>query len=140
MAEEALDALKEDLDKYLRNEDEVAEEKRKKEEKKKEEDDTNPFKEILRLFDFFKGDKKKDKDKIEKPEDIKKDSYVEKMTRANAAKEVADWLFTVYDVYKKTHGMASSPEDFRNADKGKVSVPNAELGDVFRGVGKQSKQ
>ena len=103
-SEVALDQLREDIEHFL---DEKFEAK-KKEEKK---DNLNPFAAIWDLI-FKKEEKKKDKKKIEKPEDIKKDDYVEKELRKLAEEGAKKSMFTVYDVYKKAHLMASSPEPF----------------------------
>ena len=111
VASEALDTLKEDLDHFLNND----EEKEKKEEKKSE--DINPFSALWGIF-FEKSEKKKDKKEISEIREIKKDNYIEKATRAGAAKDAVDTLYLVYDIYKKSHGMASSPDDF---DAGAVS-------------------
>ncbi len=136
MAEDALNTLKEDLDHYLKNEDEVKQEK--KEEKKG--DDVNPATVIIQLvLDLFSGGSKKDKGKIESPKDVKKDNYVESLTRVEGAKSASDWLFTVYDVYKKFHGMESSSTDFQNANKKMITEPEVEFSDVLRGRGKLGK-
>lgn len=106
--EESLEQLQEDINHFL---DEDKEEE-KKEEKKKE-DDLNPF---SALFSIFKGDEKKkdkkDKKEIEDLKDIKKDDYVESYLRKLTSKNANGSLYTTYDVYKKAHGHASSPEGF----------------------------
>ncbi len=111
-SDNALKQLQEDIDHFL-NEDEKKEE----EKEKKEGEDVNPFSAIIELFkgNLFK-DEKRDK-KPEKQEDIKKDNYVEKYAREEAAKSAKGFLYTTYDVYKKAHGMASSPEEFDSSEK-----------------------
>lgn len=110
--EVSLEALKEDLDHFLKDEGE----KKNEEKKKKNEDDTNPFTALFEVFSdlFKKSDKKKGKKEIKKPEDIEKDNFVEKEVRKLAEKSAKGFLYTTYDIYKKAHGMASSPENFDN--------------------------
>lgn len=111
----SLDALKEDLEYFLKDEDEKKKDDKK--DKKKDEDDVNPFSALADLFsDLFKSDKKKkdDKKELKEPKDIQKDNFVEKGVREIAAKSAKSFLYAVYDIYKKSHGMASSPENFDN--------------------------
>ncbi len=108
-AEESLESLKEDISHFL---DEDTEEKKKEE---KNEDNTNPF---SALWDLFKksDEKKKDKVKIESAKDVKKDNFVEKAVRELGAADAKGTLYAIYDVYKKAHGMASSPDKFDNGE------------------------
>ncbi|MCR4284694.1 MAG: hypothetical protein NUV97_01455 [archaeon] len=117
VAAEALEELREDLEHFL-------EKKEDKEEKKKAEDDINPF---TALFGLFKKKEKKSdgkKKNIIDIKNVKKDNFVEKSVRADAALAASDWLYNVYDIYKKAHGMASSAEPFENADEEKTKEPN----------------
>ncbi|MFA6022621.1 MAG: hypothetical protein WC781_00875 [Candidatus Pacearchaeota archaeon] len=106
---ESLEVLKKDIDYFLNKEDE------KEAEEKKKYSTENPF---SALFSFVKKeDKKKEEKKKEdnkeiKLEDIKKDSYIEKIMRNLAEKSAKDTCFTIYDVYKKAHGMASHDSPF----------------------------
>lgn len=104
-SDKALEQLQKDIDHFL------DEEEKEKKKEKKSQDDINPF---SALFDIFKGSssKSKKKDKPEKPGDIKGDSYVEGYARNEAEKSAKGFLYAVYDIYKKAHGMASSPEEF----------------------------
>ncbi len=105
---ESLDELKKDLDHYLEDDKEANEE----EKKKKKSEDTNPFSALF--GSLFK--KKEEKDKKEEKEielkKIKKDNYAERLVRALAAADAANKCFTIYDVYKKAHGMASHDNPF----------------------------
>lgn len=104
----SLEQLREDIDHFL-------DDKKKKEYEieSKKEDNTNPFTALFSLFSAFKFEKKDEKKtEIKKSEDIKKDNFVEGEVRAEAAKAAKSYLYAVYDVYKKAHGMASSPESF----------------------------
>lgn len=84
------------------------EEKDSKEEKKQSKDESNPF---LALFGFYdKGEKKeapkKKEDAADKP--LKKDDWVEKTHLRPLAEEVAKaTAMSLFDIYKKSHGMAS---------------------------------
>ncbi|MBC8434962.1 hypothetical protein H8D91_00465, partial [archaeon] len=93
------------------------EETKKDEKKKKDEDDINPFSALADIFSgwFKKSEKKSDKKtEINDAKDIQKDNFVEKEMRNLAAKSAKGFLYVVYDIYKKAHGMASSPESFDN--------------------------
>lgn len=107
IAEEALKDLKEDLDYFLKsNEDRNREATESEKEKRK---DINPF---AALFGRGKKKENKPKNKEEEevvPEDIKKDNFVEKMMRSSAASGAAGSLYLMYDIYKKAHRMASAP-------------------------------
>ncbi len=105
MTTESLEQLKEEIDYFLKDMDE-----REKEGKaKKNEGDVNPF---LALFGLggSKKEKKEEKKKNDKIEKISSDSYIEGMARKLALTSANETCFTVFDVYKKAHGMASYPE------------------------------
>jgi hypothetical protein len=107
-AEEAIKDLKEDLDHFLKSDEEKEKERLKVE--KEESEDINPFTALLGLFKMpAKKDKKKDKKTIETTKDIKKDNYVETALRASAKEDAGKSAHLVYDIYKKAHGMASAP-------------------------------
>jgi len=117
VAGDALKTLKEDLDYFLMSPEDKDKEKLKEDGKKKEEKvDINPF---AALVGWGKKKEKKvenGEEKIVAVEDIKGDNFVEKMMRAKAAETAGDWLYLVYDIYKKAHGMASTGEDFDKMD------------------------
>lgn len=118
----SLEELKEDIDHFLSKEQE-------EEKEEKKDDNTNPF---SALFGFLKPKKKEDKEKekISDIKDLKKDSFVEKEIRRLAGNTSKDRLYTIYDVYKKAHGMASSPQEFeRGIDEKEVPV---KFVDVFK--------
>ena len=131
VAEEALKELKEDLDKFLKGD----EEKIKKKEIKKQ-DDINPFTAIFGLFKKSEGKGKTKEGEIENISEIKPDNFVEKAVRADAADTAASGVYLVYDIYKKSHGMASSPTEFNNKDLGKTEEPETEFKDIFKGQDK----
>lgn len=122
----ALGKLKEDIDKYC---GENAQDKLKKEmeEKKKSvskpEDDINPFKALWDLITLNFGTSSAKKVDIKDPKDIKKDNYVEKDVRINTENSANKMIYTIYDVYKKAHAMASSPENFDNYTEKKNDQP-----------------
>lgn len=117
--EVSLAELKEELNHFL--EDKTVD--KKKEDKKKEEDDTNPFTALWNLFKLDFGTAKKEKKEIKDAKDIEKDNFVEKDVRINAENTANKLLFTIYDVYKKAHIMASSPEPFDNGPEKKNDKP-----------------
>ena len=100
----SLEELKEDLDHFL-SDDKQKEEKEKQE---KEKENINPF---SALFGLFKPSFKKAK-KVSETKDLKRDNFIEKAVREVASKKAKDALYSLYDIYKKAHGMASSFEEF----------------------------
>ncbi|RMD45429.1 hypothetical protein D6829_02345 [Candidatus Pacearchaeota archaeon] len=121
---ESLEAIKEDLDHFLKDDG------KKEEKKKKEKENIDPFTALLGLF---KPKRKKNKSKkFEGPMDLEKDNFIEKTVRANAAKNASDGIFSVYDIYKKAHGMASAQNDFVNVDESRTKPPEVSLKGAFR--------
>lgn len=108
MTTESLEQLQEDIDYFLKE----SEEREKDEKKKANENDVNPFMALLGLGG--KKEEKKDKKKDDKKElkEIKSDSYVEKMIRKLAQASADGMCYSVYDIYKKGHGMASTPKEW----------------------------
>ncbi len=105
--DESLEALGDELKKYLIESGEVTAEqlgkKPKPEGKIYLKDVVGPFSSVLDGFKYIfsglkwdSGDKKK-----------RKLSYYEREQEEAAAKVVGDHVYTVYDIYKKTHGMLS---------------------------------
>ena len=106
----------------------------KRERAKKNDSDINPFAALLGLTNKKKKVKPKDKKVILTPEDIKKDNFIEKMLRAEAAKGAAGALYLAYDVYKKAHRMASAPGDgFDTHDAGAIEKLSEGGGVGFKG-------
>lgn len=108
---ESLKQIQNDIDYFLKKEGKPVEEKR-------ESEDINPF---SALFSFIPKEKisivkKKDdeakklrQEQLKKTKVIEPDSHVEKVIRAYTEWQAADTCFFIYDVYKKTHDMASIP-------------------------------
>jgi hypothetical protein len=105
--DKSLAQLQEDLDHFLK------EKKIEDKKEKKNEEDINPF---GALFGILSGNifsqKKQNQKNIESYKDIEKDNYVEGYARKEAISGANGFLYALYDVYKKAHGMASSPESF----------------------------
>jgi hypothetical protein len=99
VTDESLGQLKEDIEFFL------GEEESKKQEST---DKSNPF---SALFGFYekKSEVQKEKSKeTKKMEQIKSDDWYEKTFFRTKAAEIAEkTLFTVFDIYKKAHGMPS---------------------------------
>jgi hypothetical protein len=115
--EDSLKEIQEDIDYFLKSDDEKTKDKKLTEERNN--NDINPFTALLGLdkLKIFekKGEKKKDPDKEKKAkgeklekEGIKKDTYAESVIRKVAEKSAVDFCYKVYDIYKKAHGMAST--------------------------------
>jgi hypothetical protein len=122
----ALSQLKDDIDKYCgeSSQDKLKKEKaEKKKESSKSGEDINPFKALWDLVTLNFSSSKKDKMEIKEPKDIKKDNFVEKDVRINTENAANKFLYTIYDVYKKAHIMASSPESFDNYTEKKNDKP-----------------
>ena len=122
MTDDSLAQIKIDLDKYLSSD---AEEKAKA---KKE--DFNPFTGLFSGLIPEKKEKpktaKESLDELKKKVD-KKDNYVEKYIRSLAEANAKNSCFAIYDVYKKTHGMAAFP--YSNTAEPKA--PRTELDEIF---------
>ncbi len=107
---ESLDQLREDIEYFLKSEEEQEEET-----EKKENEDINPFSALFGLGkkQTKKSGKDKEKSKIDLlKKGIRKDNYVESMVRRLGENAAARACFSVFDVYKKAHGMPSHPSPF----------------------------
>lgn len=94
VTEESLKQITEDIEHFLG-----------KEEKEKKQE--------AGLFGFFTVKKEEKKEEKKKPLEIgklKKDSFEESILRTYAEQQSATLCFKIYDVYKKSHGMASFVE------------------------------
>jgi hypothetical protein len=101
LTEDSLIQIQEDIKYFL-------EDKKPEEEKKKEDKGTNPFFALLGIGKK-KEVKKEEKKKIEK---IAPDNYYEKVLRELAQNESKKACFTIFDIYKKAHGMPSHPSPY----------------------------
>ncbi|MCK5321289.1 hypothetical protein KAJ38_01810 [Candidatus Pacearchaeota archaeon] len=129
----ALDELREDLDYFLKGDEEK---KKVKKESVKNSEDINPFAALFGLFSGGSNVKKGEEKIIEGVKDIKKDNFVEQTVRADAASAAGATLYTIYDIYKKAHGMASAPDEgFDRVDDNIVKESRVKFGDVFKGPG-----
>jgi hypothetical protein len=122
MTEESLGQLKVDIDEFLGPE--------KKEEKSSGDEDLNPF---TALFSIFKSMKTSKKDKEKKKEikdkkEIKSDNYAEKYIRNLAEANAINSCFTIYDVYKKGHGMAGFPY----SSEASAKAPKSKAEELFK--------
>jgi hypothetical protein len=102
---DSLKELEEDINHFLKDADERKIEKSAEEEEEKKASDTNPFTALIGIGTFWgkKSDKKDEKKEV----NTKPDNYAEQMVRALARKKAAKSCFTIYDIYKKSHGMGS---------------------------------
>ena len=97
---DSLETLDKDIKDFI--EDKKDEEK----EKKKTKDTSNPF---LALLGFY-NEKEEKKEEKKETKEIKSDDWIEKnYTRPEAAKEAQITNYSVFDIYKKAHGMGSLP-------------------------------
>jgi hypothetical protein len=138
VAGRALDDLKEDLDHFLKSKEERKKDAAKIIEKG-ESLDINPFAALFGLFGK-KKEKKKENGVALTAEEIKKDNFIEKMMRGAVVSGAAGTLYTIYDIYKKAHRMASAPGiGFDNYDadaaEGLEESGGVGFGDVFKGRG-----
>ncbi len=112
MTKESLDQLNADIEKFLGEKDAEAKAKAEREE-------VNPFKALLGMSEK-KAEKegkkeetpeekaKKEAEAIEK-KGVSADTHAESLMRSLAEFYARKTCFTIYDVYKKAHGMASQP-------------------------------
>ncbi|MEK6926184.1 MAG: hypothetical protein AABW50_02810 [Nanoarchaeota archaeon] len=93
---ESLKQIQDEIDFFL-------DEKEEKEEKEK--DSSNPFSALFGSYEKKREDKKPEKIKIK---EVKKDNWIEKEhLRKLSAKNAIERAFSLFDIYKKVHGMAS---------------------------------
>jgi len=96
---ESLSQLQDEINFFL-------EEKEKGEEKKKSSDESNPFLALLGAYDKNEKSEKPKKQDNYKP--LRPDDWLEKThIRTLAAADAVDKTFTIFDTYKKAHGMES---------------------------------
>ncbi|MEM2932703.1 MAG: hypothetical protein QW622_00605 [Candidatus Pacearchaeota archaeon] len=107
VTEETLLTLSEDLKHFLEEKEE--EKKEEKEKESKEQTEGGFITDLISLFK--KKEEKKEKEK-EKEKVRKSDTWAEAVLRKIAEKSIEEFTFTVYDVYKKAHGMASYPNPY----------------------------
>jgi hypothetical protein len=130
LAEDALKELKEDLDHFLKSDEEKKKEE-KKEEKKSE--DINPFSALWSIFKRKEKSSVKGGKEIESAKDISPDNYIEKVVRIQAINNASNGLYTIYDIYKKAHGMVSAPgEGFTKIEAPKAKDVDVKFGDIFK--------
>lgn len=105
-AGESLSQIQKEIDFFLDDKEIEKEEKEKK--NGKNEGESNPF---LALIGYYnKPEKSKEKKKTEDKGDIisiQSDNWSEKLMRVGVAFEADDTTLTLYDIYKKAHGMVS---------------------------------
>ncbi len=100
--DESIAQLKEDIDYYLNEEPE--EEK----ENKKPKDQSNPFLALFGVYDKQEKPKEKIQNKEKNLENIEKDNWYEKeFFRKTASTKAVETAFSLFDLYKKAHGMSS---------------------------------
>jgi hypothetical protein len=102
--DDSLDQMQDEINFFL---DEKSE-KEKKKEKEEKNDSSNPF---LALFGFYEKKEQKDAPKKkadEKEKPIAKDNWIERTHLRPLAEDIAKaTAMTLFDIYKKSHGMAS---------------------------------
>jgi len=106
MTTESLEQLREDIEYFLKEPEE------RELEEKSESQDVNPFAALFGFYNKKKEEKKKDsEEKAEKlkREGVRLDNHAESLLRKLAESKAKDMCFTIFDVYKKAHGMASHP-------------------------------
>ncbi len=96
---ESLDQLQDEINSFL--------EEKTEEEKEKSKEGSNPFLALIGYYEKSEKpqnkEKKQDKNKIIKPDDFIESQHL----RPLAAKTAIDTAFTLFDIYKKAHGMPS---------------------------------
>jgi len=101
VTEETLKTLADDLKHFLEGEEKAEEKKEKKEEKPSLKEGI-----ITDIINIFRKKEKKE-EKTKRKEKLKEENYYEKFLRAIAEKEMKKACFTIYNIYKKAHGMPS---------------------------------
>ncbi len=123
MTDESLMQLNQDIEDFL-----DSEKKAEKEKAKFEEEDTNPFSALFSGLKWKKKEKPKEEDKSAeklkqlKERGIKKDNYSEEYIRSMAEAGAINSCFSIFDIYKKAHGMAAFPY----AEEAETKAPQTE--------------
>ena len=121
--------------------------KNKPEEKKENKEDVNPFSALIGFGSIWGKEKYSKEESGETPEEkaekkkaeiieklkkgLKKENYAERVVRALAEQKAKKTVFTVYDVYKKAHGMASVPiSDYSPSFQAQDIQPR--IGEIFQ--------
>lgn len=101
---DSLAQIQEDINMFLKEEEEE-----KKEEEKKGKDESNPFKALVGGYNkkAKKDDSEKSKEKKEKGKITEENWFEKKHLRPITAQQATETAFNLFDVYKKSHGMAS---------------------------------
>ena len=109
VTQDTLDELKEDIEKYTKPEEKPVE-------KKEESSFAGIFSDLKETLGLKKSAKKKateenkeEKLKMFKEKGIPADTYEESLLRKLAEEGAAKSVFTIYDTFKKSRGMASVP-------------------------------
>lgn len=114
--QDSLKEIEDDLNYFLKSEEEREKEAQKEKKEKSKSEDINPFTALLGIGEWKLGGKKDDKGKV------KPDNYAETVVRNLADFNAKGNCFKIYDIYKKSHGMASVPFDSQiKNDQVKVS-------------------
>lgn len=119
--------------------DEILNDKNEEEKKKEKEDDLNPFSALFSIFKSNKEEKKKEKPESELTEEeinarykkveekVKKaENYAEQYIRNYAGAEGANKCFSIYDKYKKAHGMPGFPFPYSEDREARAPTTPAE--------------
>jgi len=111
---DSLEQLKDDIDYFLKSD----EEKAKEEKEKKQALNINPFSALLGSYNSGKKKKQEEKEKAYldklKEKGARKDDFAEKILRQIGEARAAGNCYTIFDTYKKAHGMASYPNPSEN--------------------------
>jgi len=128
-AMEAIDELEKDFREFL--DDDYVDKILKKDpsKKKKQTDDINPFAALASIFTGGSSKEEKKEGDYDFDKKIKPDNWTERQARKRAADGAASVNYRVYDIYKKAHGMASSPTPFVN--EGEIDTPSTYFSDVW---------
>jgi hypothetical protein len=114
ITDESLDQLKGDIDYFLKSD----EEREKEEKEKKKKENVNPFSALIGSYNDNKKKKKEDKEKAHlemlKKKGVKKDSPAEGMIREFGEGAAGENCYTIFDTYKKSHGMPSYPSPYQD--------------------------
>lgn len=130
MTEDSLGQIQVDIDEILKEDGKKSE----------KEQDLNPFKALFSIFESSKEKKEKEKKEANKKmekmkkEGPPKENYAEKYIRNYTEVEAIGNCFTVYDIYKKAHGMAAFPY---SGTPSNVYAPQTEIEKIF-GFNKQT--
>ncbi|MBU2616083.1 MAG: hypothetical protein KKC19_03190, partial [Nanoarchaeota archaeon] len=103
---ESIENLQEEINSFMDEKEDESE--KSSTSKEKSQDSSNPFRALFGGYNNKPEKKEESKDEKKEKTVVRKESFAEKeYIRPYVANEIKEATFTLFDIYKKAHGMAS---------------------------------